>query len=249
MLTPRHRDALLALLAIGLLATPLWAPTDDLGDDTYTYERAQVVVDDEDGISYADEPRVRGIGPISEELGCSTEFPSRTCAFERLLVENETVPTEIYTTTTGSTTLPSTDRYRYVQIDGDAYATRYVANESVTNAQGLYRIDLALEPVSAEDVLERISVDATAEYGDVPDVVAEAAREGSATSHREVTVPQMPIRLDDGTYYRVYLSERSSSDVDPRLLNVVFDVSSVTIGLLVLHALSRRFEVSYVGDS
>lgn len=248
ILTPRRRDVLLGLLAIGLLATPLWAPMDDLGGETYTYERAQVVVDDENGITYVGDPAVSQVGTISDELGCSTGFEIRTCAFERLLVENETVPAGAYTTTTDYADLPSLDGYRYVQIDGDVYSTEYVANESATGQGGMYRVELALEPGSASDALDRISVATTAEYRDVPDVVAEAAREGSATSHREHEVPQTPIRLDDGRYYRVYQSERSSSDVDPRLPDVVFDVAGVTIGLLVLHSLSRRFEVSYVGD-
>jgi len=247
VLSPRCRAALLAALAFALLATPLWAPTDEFAGDTYTYERSEVVVD-EDGISYVDEPRIRGIGPISEDLGCSTQFSSRTCAFERLLVENETVPTEIYTSNADNTALPSTDRYRYVQIDGNVYETEYVANESATRSDGMYRLDLALDRAVASDALERISIDASSDHSDVPDVVVEAAREGSATTPEEVRAPRTPIQLDDGRHYRVYQTGSSSPDVDPRVIDVLFDVSGVTVGLIVLDVLRRRFEVSYVGD-
>lgn len=247
VLSPRRRAALLAALAFALLATPVWAPTDDRADETHTYERSEVVVDDEGSIAYADSPSFVGV-PISEELGCSTGWEIRICAFERLLVENTTVPTGMYTESSDHVRHPGTDPYRYVQIDGTVYETTYVANESAPGDDGGYRVDLALDPVSADEALERMSIDASSESDDVSPVVIEAARDGSATADREVEVPRTPIRLDDGRYYRVYRSEWSSSEGGVRPFDILLKVFGVTTGLIVLDVLRRRFEVSYVGD-
>lgn len=172
-ITAFHRDMLLAVVALTLLVAPLWVPAINIGDPTYTYERAQIVLDDEDGITYANE----------------TE-----------------------------------------------------------NDAGLYRLDLALEPASPADVLRAVSRDVSAEHVDVAPVVVEAAKEGEATSHHEVEVPQTPMRLDDGTYYRVYTAE--SSDVAPmaQFLRIVLPIAGPLIGLFIVFRLFQRIEVTYVGD-
>ncbi|SNZ12581.1 hypothetical protein SAMN06269185_1817 [Natronoarchaeum philippinense] len=246
-LTPLRRDALLALLALGLLATPLWAPTDDLGDETHTYERAEIVIDDQYGISFAEDRKRVRIGEISDAIACApvTYRQPRVCAFERLLVGNETVPTERYTP--GNSTPMWSEQYHYVQLNGSVYETEYVVNESATAHGGLHRIELALDPVSAPDVLERISIDAAAEYPSLSDTAVEVARDGQVTVHSEVDVPQTPVRLDDGSYYRVHEATSDGPDPVKQLLDILLKAFGVVAGLYLLYRLTRRFEVTYVG--
>jgi hypothetical protein len=91
-LTPARRDFLLAVAALALLAGPLWANALHLGDPTYRYERARVEVGGERGIEYVDESAAPSGVSISEEIGCSIPREVRTCAFERYLAANHTVP-------------------------------------------------------------------------------------------------------------------------------------------------------------
>lgn len=247
-LTARRRDLLLAVVALALLAAPVWVPAVNVGEPTYAYERVQIVADDEDGIAYVDETDVPPRIAISDDVACSNAWEVRPCAFERYLASNETIPTEVYTNNPDAPQTIPVERYRYALIDGDVYETAYVANRSVQNDDGLYRIDLALEPASAEDVLRTVSLDASAEYVDAPSVVVEAATEGRATAHHEAEVPRTPLRLDDGRYYRVY--EAGSSEPSPfgRLLRTGFPTVGPLVGLGLAVHLSRRVEVTHVGD-
>jgi len=248
LLTPLRRDALLVLLAIGLLATPLWAPLDDFGDETHTYDRRGVVIDDRYGITYAGDAAREPVGPVSDDIACSSALyrQPRACAFEELLVGNETVPTERYTT--GATPQITPGQYRYVQLNGSVYATTYVVNESATAHGGLHRVELALDTASAPDVLERVSLDATGEHSGVSETVAEVAREGSVTVHDELEVPQTPIQLDNGRYYRVYQNGQRPPQASKQLFAILFEAFGVVAGLFVVSRLARSFEVSYVGD-
>jgi len=197
-LTALQRDALLAVVALALLTAPLWLPATGLGTETYVYERAEVVIDDENGIAYANDTGVPLGTAVSEEIACTTAWAIRPCAFERYLAANNTVPSEVYTSNPGSDRSVPVEPYGYAQADGVVYETAYVANRSARNDDGMYRLDLALEPVAADEALRSVSIDASAEYADTPPVVVEAARDGTAIASREIEVPQTPIRLDDG---------------------------------------------------
>lgn len=247
-ITAFHRDILLAVVALTLLVAPLWVPAINIGDSTYTYARAQIVLDDEDGITYANETEGPFWKYISKDIGCSISRDVRPCAFERYLAANNTVPTEVYTNNPDAPHEMATERYRYVQVDGSVYETSYVGNRSVQNDAGLYRLDLALELASPADVLRAVSRDVSAEHVDVAPVVVEAAKEGEATSHHEVEVPQTPMRLDDGTYYRVYTAESSDAAPMAQFLRIVLPIAGPLIGLFIVFRLFQRIEVTYVGD-
>lgn len=250
VLTPFRRTLLWATVSLALLATPVAVSAMNVSETTYTYERAEVVVDDEDGITYAGDPDLYSIH-LSEDIGCSTPMDTRTCAFERHLVSNATVPTELYAT---SSSYPDDvfdlrlDRYRYVQLDGSVYEPTYVVNQSVRNADGSYRVDLALESADATDALRDVSIDAADERADVPSVVVEAAREGSASADREVEVPQTPIRVDDGTYYRVHQSDRSEPEPMMPVYGTALSIVGPLAGLHILYRLFQRLEVTYVDE-
>lgn len=245
--TDLYRDVLLAVIALALLSTPVWVSAANVGEPTYTYERAQVVLDSEDGIAFANDSAVSRRVSISDDIGCSNYWDVRPCAFERYLAANNTVPTGIHSTNPDATHLGfAEERYRYVQINGTVYEVAYETNRSVQNDDGLYRVELALEPTSADDALRAVSRKASTERG-VPKVAVEAAEEGEATSNREVEVPQTPLRLDDGTYYRVYETASDRPTNGEQTLQSGLSVFGPVVGLLVLYHLSRRVEVTYVG--
>ncbi|MCU4743895.1 hypothetical protein [Natronoglomus mannanivorans] len=248
---PATRDAFRVVVALALLAAPLWAPMLHLSGPTYQYEGTEVVADG-DGIAYADESMADASRiPISDEIACSDLYDVRLCAFERLVADGVTVPTDWYRGSPDSTRGPSPDeRYRYVMIDETVYETTYPANDSARNENGNYRIDLGLEAVESDDVLRAVSVRAS--HDDVPDAVAEAARHGSANASTSVTVPETPVRLedDDGTerYYRVY-SSGSSDDTPPMLglVDWVLRYAAPLVGVALLAGVWSRVEVTYVG--
>lgn len=249
LLTPVRRDGLLAVLALVLLAAPLWAPSLHLGDPTYRYERAEVVINDT-SIEYANETGVPYETPISDDVACSSGWEVRACAFERLLVENRTIPTRVYSSNPNDETRRWSsfeDRYHSVLLNDTVYRVTYVTNSSAPRSDGMYRVDMSLEPASPERVLEHVSM--RAESDDVPPVVAEAARSGEAQAPREVAVPDTPIRLDDGTYYRVY-RVRWSDDPSPiaRALDFFLTYVAPLVGLSLIARLSENVEVTYVGE-
>ncbi|WP_222917475.1 hypothetical protein [Natrinema sp. SYSU A 869] len=251
-LTPFRRDLLLAVVALVFLATPVGVSATNISETTYTYERAEVIVDDEDGITYAGDPRLKLFNThLSEDIGCSVPQDIRLCAFERQLVANATIPTEVYTS---NPSLPSPafdigiDRYRYVQSNGSVYEPTYAANRTVQNENGLYRVDLTLESASATDALRDVSIDATTENVDAPSVVVEAARQGTASADHEAEIPQTPVRVDDDTYYRVYRTDRNEPAPLGPFYGIVLSLFGPIIGLSLIYRLSHRIEISYVGE-
>lgn len=250
VLTPFRRTLLWVVVAVVLLASPVAVSAMNVSETTYTYERAEVVVDDEDGITYAGDPDLYSIH-LSEDIGCSTPADTRTCAFERHLVSNATVPTEMYATNPSAAIHMfdlGLERYRYVQLDGSVYEPTYVVNQSVRNDDGSYRVDLALESADATDALRDVSIDASNERADVPSVVVEAAREGSASADHEVGVPQTPIRVDDGTYYRVHQSDRSDPEPMMPVYGTALSIVGPLAGLSILYRLCQRLEVTSVDE-
>lgn len=244
LLTPARRYALLTVVALVLLVAPVWTPMLHLGDYGDRYERAQVTTGN-GTIEYANESELQTNIPISTEIACTEPLMrSRGCFFEKYLSEKDTIPTGIWSSNPDYAPLPSFERYRYTVMNGSVYEVSYVANESVQNDKGLYRVELALDPKPADEVLRSVSVSADR----VPDPIRRAAKSGVATSHRDVEVPDRPVRLADGTYYRVY----RAGTTDPSELGDAFDgvlrYSLPFVGLALVGHLSGRFEVRYVGE-
>lgn len=247
-LSALQRDALLAVAALALLTAPLWVPATTLGAETYVYERAEVVIDDEDGIAYANDTGVPLGTSVSEEIACTNAWAVRPCAFEQYLASNNTVPSEVYTSNPGLDHSVPIEPYGYAQADGTVYETALVANRSARNEDGMYRLDLALERVAADEALRAVSIDASAERGDVPSVAVEAAREGRAVAPREIEVPQTPVRLDDGRYYRVYEARSTDPSWLERLLRTGLSTLGPVIGLAIGYRVWGRIEVSHTGN-
>ncbi|WP_128477919.1 hypothetical protein [Halorussus pelagicus] len=241
LLTPPRRDALLAVIALALLVAPVWAPILHLGDTNYRYERVRVTA--ENGtIEYANESAAPAGTPVSVEVACTEgAMRSRACFFEQYLANN-TVPTSIYATNLINHDLPTFERYRYVVVNETVHELRYDSNRSHENENGMYRVDLALEPTSARDALKSVSIRAER----APGPVRAAAKRGTATSHRDLDGPKTPIRLSDGTYYRVYLSSATTSSFRSFAAGVLRWVTPL-VGLSLIAGLSGRFEVRYVG--
>lgn len=246
VLTPFRRDLLLAVAALIFLASPVGVLATNISETTYTYERVEVVVDDEDGITYAGNPDLYE-SHLSEDIGCSVPQDARVCAFERQLVANGTV-------STGTTNYPppspmfdvGIDRYQYVQIDGSVYEPTYVVNRSAQNDDG-YRIDLALNSTSAQDALRDVSIDTSSGGGETPSVIVEAAERGTASADRKVEIPQTPIRVGDDTFYRVYWAgENEPAPLGP-YYGVAISLSGPIVGIAIIYRLTHRFEITHLG--
>ncbi|OLZ41846.1 hypothetical protein A6E15_13020 [Natrinema saccharevitans] len=245
--TPRL-DVFLALVAVGLLTSPALMVLLDVGERTYRYERVEVTTDGS-SVEYADESAAPDRTPVDGAIACAESGPYawevRACTFEESVLENGTVPTEFSYGAPGRVDLPfHPERYRYVSLNGTVYETTYVANESAPRDDG-YRIDLTLDPSSPEAALEHASHDVTAR--EVSSTAAEAARTGDATTLRKATVPDRPIRLEDGTYYRVYLAEEIEPSETTRNQILVLTALASLSGLGLLVHLFGRIEVTYVG--
>lgn len=139
------------------------------------------------------------------------------------------------------------ERFPYVQIDGAVYATTYTINRSEPDfsEERRYRVDLSLERRSPETVLRDVSRDISGPQPNMPRVVLRAAREGSASTSREVSVPKTPLHLGNGTYYRVYQASEREPAALLELLGISLAVFGPFVGLAIGYRLSARFEVTY----
>ncbi|MDQ2051812.1 hypothetical protein RBH26_15140 [Natronolimnohabitans sp. A-GB9] len=248
-LAPFHRDLALAVLAVGLLTAPLWVTALSLGEPITEYDRAEVTTDGS-GVTYADPDTVPPETPISDSIECAGwSGDLRACSFEDHLLEEESLPTGLYSTNPNSTSVPwslTADYYEYAQVDDRLYEVAYEANASAQRDDGMYRVDMTLEPADPDAVLRWVSIDV--DDADLPSVVADTARDGSGTSRGPVDVPEAPIELEDGTYYRVYQErgERDPSTAE-RFIATALSYVAPIVGLVGLVRLSRRVEISYVG--
>lgn len=237
------------VLALALIAAPLWVPGLHLDEPTVTYERAEVVVDHGAGITYANDSIWPSRTPISEEIGCLRQDDYRTCNYEIYLQDsNATVPAG-WTNNPSMVINDDTKRYEFVQFSGETYRTAKVVNESVQDGNGFYRLELALEPVAPETVLSEIArpVDHPGQLAsgrDVPDPVVEAARTGSATSREEVEVPPTVFEADDGRYYRVFHVGTMPASPAFALLEALLTVLSTATGLGIVLWLGIQLERS-----
>lgn len=245
-LSGRQRNVLYAIVALGLLAAPLWVPALHLDDPTYTYERTEIVVDDEDGITYAgpfgEQPR-----HLSDDVACTQAFEDyRICALERQVLSQGTIPSGMFTTNPDLSEIgPGRGQYRYVQLDGSTYETELVVNESVQNDDGLHRLDLSLDSVPAEDVLDSVAHDATTDHPEIQAVVREAARTGSATTHTERDVPAIPLYVENEGYYGVSLADRTDPAPTGVALGGLLPVAFPFVGLFLLYRVVSTVEVRY----
>lgn len=250
--SPLRRDVALVLLALALLTAPLWAATLQVGDPTVEYDRHEVVAN-ESAIEYADEDDVPPSTPISDRVDCAGWYGDlRACAFEDALDDGATVPAGLYTSNPNTTSTPpmySATYYDYVQLEGQLYEPTLEANASAERDDGMYRVDLALEPTDPDDVLRFVSVDAGDD--EIPAVVAEAARDGPTTDRADVEVPEAPIEVgDEGdeTYYRVVQIDSEDPGAIEAGLSWVLTYVAPLAGLFALASVARRVDVTYVGD-
>lgn len=260
-LTPRRRDALGVLLALVLLTGPVWAPALHLDDPTYRYERARVTVDGS-GVAFANESAVPAATALSEEIAC-TGHPSRACTFERYLARNHTVRTEIYSTSPDEQADAigvGPAEYDFVRIDGTVYETTTLGNrsqvyvvangtvyekgeapEDVGTSGDLYRLELSLRRVEPGEALADVSRDVES----VPDPIGRAARTGVGIAHRDLDVPETPIRTGEDTYYRVYLASQRQSVGETAWIETVLVFGGPVAGLATLARLRHRVEITY----
>ncbi|WP_096389660.1 hypothetical protein [Halopenitus persicus] len=263
-LTPQRRDALRAVIALALLAGPLWIPALHLGDPTYRYERAQIT-DDGSGVAFENESAVPAGTILSEEIACAGTS-SRACAFERHLARNNTVLTPIYSSTAGTGTSSfavAPDSYDYVQINGTVYEATTVANrsrvyvvanrtvyekgeapEDADTSGDLYRVELSHRQAPPAEVLFRVSRDVDT----VPSPIAQAARTGTGVAHRDLDVPKTPIRTAEDTYYRVFRAGQNETG-GHAWLDTMLTIGTPIAGLIILVRLRRRVEITHVGTA
>jgi len=261
--TSHRREAFAALVAVGLLAGPVWIPSLHLDDPTYQYERVRVTVEGS-GVAVANTSAAPPRTMVSDEIACSG-YSSRVCAFERRLARNHTVLTEVYASSPGERTdtfAAGPDRYDYVLIDDTIYETTTLANrsrvyvvadgtvyqkgeapEGVPTSGDLYRNELSLRRVSPATALADVSRDPET----VPAPIGRAAETGSGVAHHRLDVPQTPIRTEDGTYYRVYLADWRGPILESGWIETLLVLGAPMAGLFVLFRLRRRVSVTYVG--
>jgi hypothetical protein len=177
----------------------------DVGEPVYTYERVEIVVDG-DGLAYEDEDVQQSEMPLSEHVDCLgwDGYASRSCRLESYVLDTGPIPTERYTHNPNQTDIFSFPQ-SYVQIDGKLYLRVHEVNTSVTDDDGSYRVDIDLMPVDPRFACESMADDI--EYEDVSPVIAEAVREGQATTKKDVPVLSTPVVADGGDCYSVYRSE------------------------------------------
>lgn len=243
VLTPRRRDALLAVVAVALLAAPVWVQPLQLDDERHEYRRIGVTVDN-GTVTLTEQRPPYFHAPISEEIACSDRFPhDRRCYFERRIAENGTVPSGILSSNSDSPTRVPAD-YGYVLANGTTYAVSTTKRLTNSTSEWPARVHLSLEPVPATEALDRVSVPAE----DVPPTVRAAATQGTARTPRDVAVPETPVKVGIGEYYRVY----EAGTADPSSLSVaihgLLTLGGPLVGLVLLARLSRRVSVGVTYD-
>lgn len=240
-----RRDALLTVLAVGLLLAPTGVSALHLTETRYHYKRVRVTTNRSHGIDYANwsaaNTLTTGVPVLSRSIACSDGTRGRDCAFERYLEKGHTIPvgwaTNPNMSLRGSVPNPY---YRYAIINGTAYATRMRINDSIQNKKGEYRIDLALREEPVSRVLRAVSLNASQQRNSIPPVVYRAAKTGSATSYQSVDLPQTPIRTSNGSYYRVFLASRHSPAPLLPVYHALLTYGLPLLGIAILYRVFRR---------
>ena len=253
-LSPRRRDLVLALVGLALVTAPFWIGQFDLDDPRYTYERTAVTTDN-GTIEYANAGDSAAVsGPISEDIGCLRGFDLgeiRYCTIEGSIATNETTVTIAYTSDSEPDSLHRTmgsGSYRYLAVNGGIYVQTVRVDRSAggNESAARYPVYLDLERADPEAALEDVSIERSS--ADVSPTVARAAETGSETTRSEIEVPQQPIRLEDGSYYRVYLEETTEPTSTETLLSLLARFVAPISGLVLFANVFRRVRVTYVGD-
>lgn len=241
VITPLRRDILFLLLALALLALPIFTALGAIGTEDNQYERAQVVATGGE-VTYADASGVPDGTPISTDLICAGTQVERACALEERL-GNETRSLGVESTAENLDDDPriAPRPYRFVQLDDGIYRALYDRNENGA-------VGISLTETTASTALQAISVDPSQPDSlnpdriDVPDTVVDAAEDGQASSRTAVDVPPYPIKVGD-EYYRVYrVSEGSEGSTTPFSLLFFFGAG---LGLIILLSLFRNVRFSY----
>lgn len=244
-----RRVALLAL-AVGLLllTAPVWIGVVDLQKPVSTYERIEVTTED-DRLRYAEPPRMGDYRPISPELGCALGQPRTTrrlCDLEAGLAAGDGRPVAEWTDDPNEDPRSPPHRYEYLLLNGAIYEpTATVGSEPGDPPPGEtddYPVFLDLERVDADVALQELSIDGRADF--VPDVVRRAATDGSATTRGSVDAPRHPIRLADGSTYRVARTDTDDPPAWNTALHSLARYLAPVLGLLALHAAWRRVTVT-----
>jgi|GEM_PF-3367520 len=244
-----RRVAILSVaLGLLLLTAPLWIGVFDLQESVTTYEREEVTTEGE-AIRYATSPPGIRYPVLSEDLGCTLGQPRATmrlCAHEAALATGQERPVITWTDGPDANVLSPAIRYRYVQVEEAVYEpTADVADgpgDPPADETDRYPVYLDLERVDPATALADLSVPVEADR--VPGVVRSAAREGSATTRGTVDAPPHPIRLADGSIYRVVLDERGDPPAWSSILHSLAVYLAPVFGLLAIHAAWRRVEVT-----
>lgn len=241
---PGRRLLLIAGLSLVLLSAPLWVQATPLDETQYTYDRAEVETT-ATGIELTDRNDVPPRTPISDDIACAgRHYEMRACGFEAHLLDRGYVPTESYTNNPDiNTPGPAPGYYDYVQIDEQLYDLHAQGNESAQREDGWYRVDLLLDPADPDEIIDYVSLDVT--HSDVPDEVADTAREGETIARGEVDVPPHPIQTEDGTYYRVFVETWSDPAPMEGILRSVLTYGAPFLGTLLGIMVVRRIDIGY----
>ena len=233
---PLVRDVLLLLLAVVLILSPVLATMNVFGGPEYRYESVEVIETDS-GIAFADESDVPPGVPISDEIACSGTLVQRACALEAPLTDGGSQPLGVTTTDLEVDPGISDPPYRFVLLNGTLYRTTYETNESAQRADGSYPVEVTLSPSSSGVSLHAVSVP----EGDVSGTIAEAARNGVATSKSAKDVPSTPVALQGNTYHRVFPVEEPSEGLT-EVGQALFFVAA--FGVILLISVSRKIRVN-----
>lgn len=248
---PSRGTLLRVLLVVALLAGPLWVSVLHLDDPTVRYERAAVAATN-GTIEYVNGSNDARGAPISDDLACSGFHIERSCYFERSLVGEGTVQTSVYTTGPDAPDGAITAPYEFVQGTEAVYRPVVVLDRSqayviedgevrpVPNASAVerprWRVQLDLERVSPDAALDSVAVSADS----TDPAVQEAARTGSATIYTVREPPATPVKLEDGSYYRVFIAEQYSPPETNRSAVVILRYLAPIAGLVLGYRILRR---------
>lgn len=233
-LTPLRRDALVFLVGLALLLSPVLVTMGFVGGAAYQYESTEVV-EVGNTLAYAEDDVPPGT-PISEDIACAGTQVERACALETALTGDQSLPLGVESEDPDRDPAIAPAPYEFVQLDDEIYRAGFE-----TTGDG--SVEVLLSSSSASVALHGVSLDP--EETDVSSTVVEAAEDGHATSRTGVDVPNTPIITDDG-YYRVYVSEEGTEgSTTPFSLFLFFGAG---LGAVLLLSLARNLRVSYRPD-
>lgn len=203
---PPTRRELTMLLALPLVAVPIWAPPLDVTGPDYRYEVAEL--SDEDGKLAVDLPESGYIVDV-DGIDCvdrSFEFPRR-CLYDGAIDANVTGVNPAIVGVSGPSAGDELTRRvgdEYVVLGDTVYrqsATFVSANESV----GMV-VELGVDRVDAATALEDVARDQQS----VSDAAERAIREGTVTTSEPIENANVVLAVDDA-YYVVYPDGRPTS--------------------------------------